>query len=117
MSQSKPIEEQIAILMQGVEMGDEKLKEAMQAELKEKLIHSAENGEPIRVYCGYDPTSPDLHLARCDHPTVEQPPIFDGSQTLATRVADLGDPRHLVAYGRPADIPGIGTLPDVVDPR
>ncbi|MEE9513040.1 MAG: hypothetical protein V3V46_03095, partial [Anaerolineales bacterium] len=62
MSQSKPIEEQIAILMQGVEMGDEKLKEAMQAELKEKLIQSAETGEPIRVYCGYDPTSPDLHL-------------------------------------------------------
>ena len=62
MSQSKPIEEQIAILMQGVEMGDEKLKEAMQAELKEKLIRSAKTGEPIRVYCGYDPTSPDLHL-------------------------------------------------------
>ncbi len=62
MSQSKPIEEQIAILMQGVEMGDEKLKEAMQAELKEKLIQSTETGEPIRVYCGYDPTSPDLHL-------------------------------------------------------
>jgi len=62
MSQSKPIEEQIAILMQGVEMGDEKLKEAMQAELKEKLIQSVETGRPIRVYCGYDPTSPDLHL-------------------------------------------------------
>lgn len=62
MPQSKPIEEQIAILMQGVEMGDEKLKEAMQAELKERLIQSAKAGEPIRVYCGYDPTSPDLHL-------------------------------------------------------
>ena len=62
MSQSKPIEEQIAILMQGVEMGDEKLKEAMQVELKEKLIRSAKAGDSIRVYCGYDPTSPDLHL-------------------------------------------------------
>jgi len=62
MSQSKPIEEQIAILMQGVEMGDEKLKEAMKAELKEKLVQSAKTGEQIRVYCGYDPTSPDLHL-------------------------------------------------------
>ena len=62
MSQSKSIEEQIAILMQGVEMGDEKLRDAMQTELKEKLIQSAKTGEPIRVYCGYDPTSPDLHL-------------------------------------------------------
>jgi tyrosyl-tRNA synthetase len=62
MSQRKSIEDQIAILMQGVEMGDEKLKEAMQAELKEKLIQSAETKKPIRVYCGYDPTSPDLHL-------------------------------------------------------
>ncbi|MCJ7825478.1 MAG: hypothetical protein MUP44_11295, partial [Anaerolineales bacterium] len=62
MSQNKPIEEQIAILMQAVELGDEKLKKAMQAELKERLIQSAKAGEPIRVYCGYDPTSPDLHL-------------------------------------------------------
>ena len=62
MSKEKSIKEQLAILMQGVELGDEKLKEAMQGELRQKLIRSVETGEPIRVYCGYDPTSPDLHL-------------------------------------------------------
>jgi tyrosyl-tRNA synthetase len=43
-------------------MGDEKLKEAMAKELRERLIDSQESGVPLRVYCGYDPTSPDLHL-------------------------------------------------------
>ena len=54
----KPIDEQMAILMQGVEFGDEKIKEVMTAELRERLAA----GRPLRVYCGYDPTAPDIHL-------------------------------------------------------
>ncbi|MBE7534743.1 MAG: tyrosine--tRNA ligase [Anaerolineales bacterium] len=52
------VEEQVEILMQGVEYGDEELKEAMTSELRARLLE----GRPLRVYCGYDPTSTDLHL-------------------------------------------------------
>jgi tyrosyl-tRNA synthetase len=52
------IDEQMAILMQGAEYGDDQIKAAMAAELRERLAE----GRPLRVYCGYDPTAPDLHL-------------------------------------------------------
>ena len=56
------IDEQVALLMQGAEYGDETLKHNMAAELKQRLIESERSGRPLRVYCGYDPTRPDLHL-------------------------------------------------------
>lgn len=56
------IEEQVELLMQGAEYGDEELKKAMAAELRERLVVSAKTGRPLNVYCGYDPTSTDLHL-------------------------------------------------------
>jgi len=52
------LDEQVALLMQGTEYGDEGLKKAMAAELRERL----QEGRPLNVYCGYDPTAPDLHL-------------------------------------------------------
>ncbi len=54
----KPVDEQMPILMQGVEYGDPQMQETMEAELRERLAE----GRPLRVYCGYDPTSPDLTL-------------------------------------------------------
>lgn len=60
---NKPaIDEQVAILMRGAEFGDEQIKEHMQAELRERLIEAEKTGRPLRVYCGYDPTAPDVHL-------------------------------------------------------
>ncbi len=56
------IEEQVELLMQGTEYGDEELKEAMRNELRQRLIEAEKEGRPLRVYCGYDPTSTDLHL-------------------------------------------------------
>ncbi|MBE0683358.1 MAG: tyrosine--tRNA ligase [Anaerolineales bacterium] len=56
------IEEQVELLMQGTEYGDEDLKKAMTAELRERLILAEKERRPLRVYCGYDPTSTDLHL-------------------------------------------------------
>ncbi|MHB8776908.1 MAG: tyrosine--tRNA ligase [Anaerolineales bacterium] len=56
------IEEQVELLMQGTEYGDEALKKAMTAEFRERLILAEKEGRPLRVYCGYDPTSTDLHL-------------------------------------------------------
>jgi tyrosyl-tRNA synthetase len=64
----KPIDEQIALLMQGVEYGKPTetdigrrrtdIREVMEGELRARLAEE----RPLRVYCGYDPTAPDLHL-------------------------------------------------------
>jgi tyrosyl-tRNA synthetase len=54
----KSVDEQLEILMQGTEFGDEQIYQAMRNELRERL----EEGRPLRVYCGYDPTAPDIHL-------------------------------------------------------
>ena len=56
------IEEQVALLMQGTEYGDDELAAFMSAELKKRLIQAQKENRPLRVYCGYDPTSADLHL-------------------------------------------------------
>lgn len=56
------IQEQVALLMQGADYGDPAIADAMAKELEERLIESEKTGRPLRVYCGYDPTSTDLHL-------------------------------------------------------
>ncbi len=56
------IKEQVAVLMQGTEYGDEKIKESMSGELFERLKQAEKENRPLRVYCGYDPTKADLHL-------------------------------------------------------
>lgn len=52
------VDEQVELLMQGTEYGDEELAQTMRHELRERLLEE----RPLRVYCGYDPTSTDLHL-------------------------------------------------------
>lgn len=56
------IEEQVELLMQGTDYGDEDLQKAMASELRERLKVAEKENRPLRVYCGYDPTSTDLHL-------------------------------------------------------
>jgi len=56
------IDDQVALLMQGAEYGDEELKKNMAAELRNRLLEGEKEKRPLRVYCGYDPTSTDLHL-------------------------------------------------------
>ena len=56
------IEEQVELLMQGTDYGDEDLQKAMASELRERLKIAEKENRPLRVYCGYDPTSTDLHL-------------------------------------------------------
>ncbi len=56
------IEEQVELLMQGTDYGDEELQKAMATELRERLKLAEKEKRPLRVYCGYDPTSTDLHL-------------------------------------------------------
>lgn len=48
--------------MQGSEFGDPQIKEMMTRELHQKLTEAQAEGRPLRVYCGYDVTAPDIHL-------------------------------------------------------
>jgi tyrosyl-tRNA synthetase len=56
------IDEQVEILMQGTEYGDEQLKKNMAGELHQRLIEAEGDHRPLRVYCGFDPRTADLHL-------------------------------------------------------
>jgi tyrosyl-tRNA synthetase len=56
------IDEQVELLMQGADYGDLELQKAMEKELRERLLLAEKEKRPLRVYCGYDPTSTDLHL-------------------------------------------------------
>ena len=62
MTDFPPVEEQMAILMRGVEFGDDRTRTNMEAELRHRLEENSQKGRPLRVYCGFDPTSSDLHL-------------------------------------------------------
>ncbi|MBI4731030.1 MAG: tyrosine--tRNA ligase [Chloroflexi bacterium] len=56
------IDQQVALLMQGAEYGDKELEETMRRELRERLLEAQKEGRPLRVYCGFDPRTSDLHL-------------------------------------------------------
>ena len=56
------IDEQVTLLMQGTEYGDEHLSKAMASELRERLIEAEKENRPLKVYCGFDPRTSDLHL-------------------------------------------------------
>ena len=53
-----PVDQQITAIMRGTDFGDDATRSTMERELRERL----RDGRPLRVYCGYDPTSVDLHL-------------------------------------------------------
>jgi tyrosyl-tRNA synthetase len=52
------LDDQVELLMQGTEYGDDSLRRAMADELRQRLAE----GRPLRVYCGFDPRTSDLHL-------------------------------------------------------
>jgi len=56
------IDEQVEVLMSGTAYGDPETKENMSKELHARLIEAEKEGRPLRVYCGYDPRTSDLHL-------------------------------------------------------
>jgi tyrosyl-tRNA synthetase len=62
MAHFPPVAEQMRILMRGVDFGDAQTYANMEKELHERLQESYASGRPLRIYCGYDPSSPDLHL-------------------------------------------------------
>jgi tyrosyl-tRNA synthetase len=56
------IDEQVNVLMSNTGYGDEQTRDNMRKELHKRLMTAQEDGRPLRVYCGYDPTTSDLHL-------------------------------------------------------
>jgi tyrosyl-tRNA synthetase len=62
MLRSMTTDEQVAYRMQGTDYGDNTLKDAMAKELSQRLSAAQKEGRPLRVYCGFDPRTSDLHL-------------------------------------------------------
>ena len=56
------INEQVELLMQGTEYGDEGLRKTMESELRQRLTEAEKEGRKLRVYAGYDPRTADLHI-------------------------------------------------------
>ena len=56
------IDEQVEVLMSGTAYGDAATRENMSKELNARLVECERLGRPLRVYCGYDPRTSDLHL-------------------------------------------------------
>lgn len=56
------IDQQMSYLMRGTEYGDAAMHKAMEDELRERLLLAGKEGRPLRVYCGYDPRTADLHI-------------------------------------------------------
>ena len=56
------IEEQVEVLMSGTAYGDPDTRENMAKDLRGRLTEAQREGRPLRVYCGYDPRTSDLHL-------------------------------------------------------
>lgn len=62
MSTFPAVDEQMRVLMRGVDFGDELTYKNMERELRARLEQSYTTGKPLKIYCGFDPSSPDLHL-------------------------------------------------------
>lgn len=62
MSPTMTLDEEVALLMQGTDYGDPQTAAAMARELRARLDSSHKSGRPLKVYCGYDPRTSDLHL-------------------------------------------------------
>jgi len=56
------IDQQVSYLMRGTAYGDPAMHQVMENELRERLVESEKTGNPLRVYCGYDPRTSDLHI-------------------------------------------------------
>ncbi|WP_423226391.1 tyrosine--tRNA ligase [Candidatus Amarolinea aalborgensis] len=62
MATNLSIDEQVAILMRGADFGDAQTYANMEKELRARLLESQQNGRPLKVYLGVDPSAPDIHL-------------------------------------------------------
>jgi tyrosyl-tRNA synthetase len=90
------IEEQMSVLMRGVEYGDANIQRTMEEDLRERLS----TGRPLRVYAGFDPTAVDLHLGNIlPMLKLQQFQRFGHEVTflMGTMTALIGDPSDKTA--------------------
>ncbi len=90
-----PVEEQLAIILRGVDYGDEQLFEAMREELRQRLEESRASGRPLTAYVGIDPTGTELTLGHTV-PLRKLRQLQDlghrGVFVIGTMTAVVGDP-------------------------
>lgn len=106
-SSHQGIDSQLEVLMHGSEFGDDRLKQAMRERLRKRLELAAEEQRPLRVYTGYDPSAPDLHLGHSI--TLRKLRQFqdlghDVTVVVGTMTATIGDTSDR-ASGRPRKTP------------
>ena len=111
--QFPPVEEQLAVIKRGVvDLVDED-------DLKKRLTASRDEGRPLRIKFGIDPSSPDIHLGH----TVPLRKLRDfqrlGHQVIVlwgTATAMVGDPtgRSVLTQDCTSTLP-IGSVADDVD--
>ena len=56
------VREEVELLMQGTEYGDPELAARMASELGERIAQARRERRSLRVYCGFDPRTSDLHI-------------------------------------------------------
>ncbi len=98
-----PVEEQLAIILRGVDYGDEQLFEAMREELRQRLEESRTTGRPLTAYVGIDPTGTELTLGHTV-PLRKLRQLQDlghrGVFVIGTMTAIVGDPSDKAAARR-----------------
>jgi len=90
------IDEQMAVLMRGVEYGDANIQRTMEHDLRERL----KLGRPLRVYQGFDPTFTGLTLGNVvGMLKLRQFQRFGHEVTflIGTMTARIGDPTDKAA--------------------
>ncbi|MBF0152769.1 MAG: tyrosine--tRNA ligase [Magnetococcales bacterium] len=97
------IETQIRALMFGADFGDPQLERNMERELRERLHKARQENRPLRVYAGYDPSGPDIHLGHTI--TLRKLRLFqefghDVTFLIGTFTAQVGDTSDKTS-GRP----------------
>ncbi|HEY7465937.1 MAG TPA: tyrosine--tRNA ligase [Dehalococcoidia bacterium] len=93
---SASVDEQMAVLMRGVEYGDPHIQRTMEQDLRERL----KLGRPLRVYCGFDPTFTGLTLGNMvPMLKLRQFQRFGHEVTflMGTMTATVGDPSDKAA--------------------
>ncbi len=89
------LDQKVSYLMRGTAYGDPMMHQVMEKELRERLLESEKEGRPLRVYCGYDPRTSDLHIGHtvtmrklCQFQELGHHVIF----LVGTYTALIGDP-------------------------
>ena len=100
------IDEQVEVLMSGTAYGDAETRANMAKDLRARLQECEREGRPLRVYCGYDPRTSDLHLGHTI--TMRKLRQFqdfghDVTFLVGTFTSMIGDPSDKDTRSRSAD--------------